>query len=175
MSGAARDSVQDIVAAGRTGTAEFLHITDQVRIAKDLRQFRGGDSQTQDGPVTVHFRRDRWIECELRAEFRSKRSNAWIVLRVLDHQDVRNYYLQAVGFEEANGTQGPREGIMNLSDGIVHFRTVRVNADLDRVYAYGANALGLRLANQDRISLELDAECQIAGVFQNVEQVFAEQ
>ena len=52
---------------------------------------------------------------------------------------------------------------------------MRVNADLDRIHTQRTNAPCLRLTDQNRIGFQLDAESQLTGVLQDLEEVFAKQ
>src|SRR5450755_1001111 len=56
----------------------------------------------------------------------------------------------------------------------MNFRTVRVNADLDRVNAEIAKSGRLALTDQHGVSLELHAKHQTPRVFEKVEEILAQ-
>ena len=89
------------------------------------------------------------IEGAFGAQFGGESVNARIILHVLGHQHVRHDDLYALRLEEADRIERALERAGNQRDGVVNFRPVRIDADLDRFDVEFAEAGGLALADDE--------------------------
>src|SRR3984893_4463573 len=61
-----------------------------------------------------------------------------------------------------------------LGDGIVNFGTMRVNADLNRVYAQFADSPSFLFVDHHRVGFDLDVEHETPRVFDNLKEIAAQ-
>ena len=84
-------------------------------------------------------------------------------------------HVQAARLQEADPGERALERARDLGDAVVHFGPVRVDADLHRADAELADAVGLPLAEEDGVGLELDVEAELARVAEELEEILAQE
>ena len=175
MARAARVTLKILLGRRFRRSAELFLAADQRRIAENFREFFSRNAQRENRCVAVHHGRNRGIERVLHAEFGGKFLHPAVIGRIDRHQHIGDSHAQPLFAQKANGFDGALERVRQLGDGIVHFGTMRVDADLDRVYVQGADSPCFLFVDHDRVGLDLDVEHETPGVFDNLKEVAAQE
>jgi hypothetical protein len=142
---------------------------------KNLRQFLSGDAQRENRGVAIHHGRDGGIERVLHSEFGGKFLDAKVIRRIRGHEHISDAYAEPLLAQETNSRDGALEGMGQLGNGIMHFGTMRVNADLNGVDVELADSSRFFFVDHDRVGLDLDVEHQTPGVFHDFKKVAAQE
>src|SRR5208282_4820281 len=121
----------------------------------------------------VHHGRDGGIECVVRVEFGGQFFHPKMIGRIDRHHYVGDGDAQALFAQEADGLNGALERVRELGDGIVNFRTMRIDTDLDGVHVQLTDSARFRFVDHDRVGLDLDVEHKTPGVLDKLKEVAA--
>src|ERR1700674_1462794 len=98
---------------------------------ENLLEVRAWDTQRKDGGVAIHFWRDGGVERVGDAKFLSQCDDALLVGEIASHENVGDGDLQPLRLQESNRRDGPAQGARQFGDGIVNFRPMRIDTDLN--------------------------------------------
>src|SRR6202790_2151794 len=108
---AAWQGVQRIFIDALWRSAELFNVSDKSFVLEDLSQCSFVDIQTEYGPISIHHGSDRGVDDKLRVQFGGQSLHAGIVLRIVNHQHIRDDDVNSVSAQQANGVnrllQGP--------------------------------------------------------------------
>ena len=135
MARAARVTFQFLRRRGFRRSAVFFLVADQRRIIKNAGQFFSRDAQGQNRSIAVHHGRDGGIERVMRIKFGGQFLDSVLIARVHGHQHIGDGDAQTLFAEKAYRGDGAFQGVWELGDRVVNFRTMRIDADLDGVDA----------------------------------------
>ena len=96
VTSAARISFHHIFVRRRRGSAKFFDVPYQALIVKDAVQLRAWNTQTQNGSVTIHLRRDGRVQSVGNAQLAGQRLHPGAVSHIGCHQHIGNYNPQSL-------------------------------------------------------------------------------
>jgi len=170
---AARKLLQDIAACTDWRGAEGVDVAYQIRVTEYALQLRHAKAQAKDVAVAVHHWRDGGVDSVSSAQLCGERLNTGVVAEILHHEDVGDDDLYAVRPEQAYSCDGALERPGQQGDGVVHFGPMGVDADLNVLHLEIAQTQRLFFTDHECVGLDLYAEHEGAGVFEDVEEVHA--
>src|ERR1022692_2132903 len=92
VTGTTRKTVQGVFARCRRRSAEFFHVAHQFLVMEDLLEVRTGNSQGEDGCVSVHFWRDGGVKRLSNSYLFRQRDHAGLVGEIALAKDLGVVY-----------------------------------------------------------------------------------